>query len=72
MYTLYAILLKLFVYYSPVYILTDFGAAKELGEEETFMSIYGTEEYIVNIDFFLLLDITSFICSVLYKKVQLL
>ncbi|XP_060601896.1 serine/threonine-protein kinase TBK1-like [Ruditapes philippinarum] len=31
---------------SPVYILTDFGAAKELGEDETFMSIYGTEEYI--------------------------
>ncbi|XP_053378438.1 serine/threonine-protein kinase TBK1-like isoform X2 [Mercenaria mercenaria] len=31
---------------SPVYILTDFGAARELGDEETFMSIYGTEEYI--------------------------
>ncbi|XP_053378436.1 serine/threonine-protein kinase TBK1-like isoform X2 [Mercenaria mercenaria] len=31
---------------SSVYILTDFGAARELGEEETFMSIYGTEEYI--------------------------
>jgi len=36
------------VFFSSVYVLTDFGAAKELqNEEETFMSIYGTEEYIV-------------------------
>ena len=39
---------------SSVYVLTDFGAAKELQhEEETFMSIYGTEEYIVIILSFL-------------------
>ncbi|XP_052213584.1 serine/threonine-protein kinase TBK1-like isoform X3 [Dreissena polymorpha] len=31
---------------SSTYVLTDFGAARELGEDETFMSIYGTEEYI--------------------------
>ena len=31
-----------------VYKLTDFGAAKELEhEEEQFMSLYGTEEYLV-------------------------
>ena len=32
-----------------MYVLTDFGAARELPEDETFMSIYGTEEYIVSI-----------------------
>ncbi|XP_052782230.1 serine/threonine-protein kinase TBK1-like isoform X2 [Mya arenaria] len=32
---------------SSTYVLTDFGAARELqDEDETFMSIYGTEEYI--------------------------
>ena len=30
-----------------VYKLTDFGAARELQEEEQFMSLYGTEEYLV-------------------------
>ena len=31
-----------------IYKLTDFGAAKELEhEEEQFMSLYGTEEYLV-------------------------
>jgi len=30
-----------------VYKLTDFGAAKELEGSEEFMSIYGTEEYLV-------------------------
>lgn len=31
-------------------MLTDFGAARALEEEETFTSIYGTEEYLVIID----------------------
>ena len=30
-----------------MYKLTDFGAARELQEEEQFMSLYGTEEYLV-------------------------
>ncbi|KAI5614420.1 inhibitor of nuclear factor kappa-B kinase subunit epsilon, partial [Silurus asotus] len=30
-----------------VYKLTDFGAARELDDDEKFMSIYGTEEYLV-------------------------
>ncbi|XP_060598323.1 serine/threonine-protein kinase TBK1-like isoform X3 [Ruditapes philippinarum] len=29
-----------------LYKITDFGAARELQEDETFMSIYGTEEYL--------------------------
>uniref|UniRef100_W5KIR5 Inhibitor of nuclear factor kappa B kinase subunit epsilon n=1 Tax=Astyanax mexicanus TaxID=7994 RepID=W5KIR5_ASTMX len=29
-----------------IYKLTDFGAARELEDDETFMSIYGTEEYL--------------------------
>ena len=32
---------------STTYVLTDFGAARALDEEETFTSIYGTEEYLV-------------------------
>ena len=31
-----------------VYKLTDFGAARELNDEEKFLSIYGTEEYLVS------------------------
>ncbi|XP_052284351.1 serine/threonine-protein kinase TBK1-like isoform X2 [Dreissena polymorpha] len=31
---------------SSLYKLTDFGAARELQEDETFTSIYGTEEYL--------------------------
>ncbi|KAL5014493.1 hypothetical protein ScPMuIL_008763 [Solemya velum] len=31
---------------TSVYKLTDFGAARELQEEEQFMSLYGTEEYL--------------------------
>jgi TANK-binding kinase 1 len=31
---------------STVYKLTDFGAARELEEEEQFVSLYGTEEYL--------------------------
>ena len=32
---------------SPVYKLTDFGAARELDDNEQFVSLYGTEEYLV-------------------------
>ena len=32
---------------SPLYKLADFGAARELAEGENFVSIYGTEEYLV-------------------------
>lgn len=31
-----------------IYKLTDFGAARELEEDQQFMSLYGTEEYLVN------------------------
>ena len=35
--------------FRSIYKLTDFGAAKELEhEEEQFMSLYGTEEYLVS------------------------
>lgn len=30
-----------------IYKLTDFGAARELEDDEKFVSIYGTEEYLV-------------------------
>ena len=33
--------------FRAIYKLTDFGAARELEEEEQFMSLYGTEEYLV-------------------------
>ena len=33
---------------SSVYKLTDFGAARELGVEEQFQSLCGTEEYLVS------------------------
>ena len=37
--------------YSSVYKLTDFGAAKQLQDaDQSFMSIYGTEEYLVSTD----------------------
>ena len=32
---------------STVYKLTDFGAARELEDDQQFMSLYGTEEYLV-------------------------
>lgn len=32
-----------------IYKLTDFGAARELEEDQQFMSLYGTEEYLVRI-----------------------
>lgn len=31
-----------------VYKLTDFGAARELEDDEQFVSLYGTEEYLVS------------------------
>lgn len=31
-----------------VYKLTDFGAARELSDDEQFVSVYGTEEYLVS------------------------
>jgi len=31
---------------STVYKLTDFGAARELGEDQQFMSLYGTGKYL--------------------------
>ena len=44
-----------------MYKLTDFGAARELQEEEQFMSLYGTEEYLVyySIYSFKLLNVRS-------------
>ena len=36
-----------FFFISFVYKLTDFGAARELEAHEVFMSVYGTEEYLV-------------------------
>ena len=38
--------------FSVTYVLTDFGAARALADEETFTSIYGTEEYLVRRSFF--------------------
>lgn len=32
-----------------IYKLTDFGAARELEDDEKFVSIYGTEEYLVRL-----------------------
>ena len=36
---------------STIYKLTDFGAARELQDDQQFMSLYGTEEYLVNFVF---------------------
>lgn len=33
---------------STIYKLTDFGAARELQDDQQFMSLYGTEEYLVS------------------------
>ena len=32
---------------TTIYKLTDFGAARELEDDQQFMSLYGTEEYLV-------------------------
>ncbi len=32
---------------TSIYKLTDFGAARELDDDQQFMSLYGTEEYLV-------------------------
>lgn len=46
--------------FRSVYKLTDFGAAKQLeDDEEPFMSLYGTEEYLVNIVLFNLLYVAQ-------------
>ena len=34
----------------PSFKLADFGAARELQEDQQFMSLYGTEEYLVSIN----------------------
>ena len=39
---------KLTICFSVTYVLTDFGGARALDDEETFTSIYGTEEYLVS------------------------
>lgn len=36
-----------------IYKLTDFGAARVLEDDQPFMSLYGTEEYLVCYDFHL-------------------
>jgi len=38
-----------FVCHRSVYKLTDFGAARKLPEDGEFMSLYGTEEYLVSL-----------------------
>ena len=49
MHTLNVILLKYLFNSSSVYKLTDFGAAKQLNDaDQSFISIYGTEEYLVS------------------------
>jgi len=35
--------------FRSVYKLTDFGAARQLPEDGEFMSLYGTEEYLVSL-----------------------
>lgn len=35
--------------FSSQYKITDFGAARELDDSDQFLSIYGTEEYLVSI-----------------------
>jgi hypothetical protein len=39
--------ITIFPHFRHIYKLTDFGAARELQEEEQFVSLYGTEEYLV-------------------------
>jgi hypothetical protein len=42
----------IYIFFRSVYKLTDFGAAKQLeNDEEQFMSLYGTEEYLVYISY---------------------
>jgi len=45
-----------------VYKLTDFGAARQLPEDGEFMSLYGTEEYLVS------LPLVRFVADLLYNK----
>lgn len=46
-----------------VYKLTDFGAARELEDDEKFVSIYGTEEYLVRIQ----LSPETYVCDIQIK-----
>lgn len=46
-----------------VYKLTDFGAARELEDDEKFVSIYGTEEYLVRIQ----LSPKTYVCDIQIK-----
>jgi len=41
---------------TSIYKLTDFGGARELEDDQQFMSLYGTEEYLVNIELILFMD----------------
>ena len=52
-----------------VYKLTDFGAARQLPEDGEFMSLYGTEEYLVSLlhDF---LSLTCFALIHIYRVAQ--
>ena len=59
-------LFKFTIFHSFVYKLTDFGAARELEAHEGFMSVYGTEEYLVGQilpEFFFKINIVIIICS---------
>jgi len=49
-----------------VYKLTDFGAARQLPEDGEFMSLYGTEEYLVSLPQ-LKLHLPRFVVSLLYN-----
>ena len=65
------IVFSLYVVLSFVYKLTDFGAARELAPEQEFMSIYGTEEYLVGsliCAYFLLRDNGNKKCYCLIRK----
>ena len=53
---------------SSVYKLTDFGAARELGDNEQFQSLYGTEEYLVLVIFGLILLCLALFALRLYSN----
>lgn len=45
-----------------IYKLTDFGAARELEEDQQFMSLYGTEEYLVSSYSYFIREFASAFC----------
>ena len=49
---------------TSIYKLTDFGAARELDDDQQFMSLYGTEEYLVFIDLLGSIFIYLFVSSI--------